>query len=138
MSKLPRSRRLVLLLILGAGAAYVALQGGRGKAPGTSGFADLANALRAKRLVGWEVVEAPDRPGPYRVADVPPPAFAGRGQPLVMNFRPAGGELRRFDLPASPDFEQAVVALETEGDKTPTFVVLRRAPPPAPPTAPKK
>ena len=50
---------------------------------------------------------------------------------------------KQADLPVvlQASDESAVVALDTEGEKTPTFAVLRLrhpGPPPAPPSAPKK
>jgi hypothetical protein len=136
-----RSRRLVLLVLLCAVAGYGALQWRGNKAPGAAGFAELPEALRAKGFVGWEVVEPPDRPGPYRVSETVPPVTAPRGKSASSSFTVAGSKPRHFNLSASPEYDQAVVALDTEGDKTPTFVVLRRRHldlPPAPSTAQKK
>jgi hypothetical protein len=75
-----------------------------------------------KYYSGSELVQEPDRPGPYEIIAAPNSWVNG---PVVGSFR-ANGETRRFSVSAIPGYELCVVGLVSREGGGPTYVVLKR------------
>jgi hypothetical protein len=77
---------------------------------------------------GSELVQEPDRPGPYEIIAAPNSWVSG---PVVGSFR-ANGETRRFSVSAIPGNELCVVGLVPQEGGGPTYIVLKRKAEPGP------
>ena len=70
----------------------------------------------------WDVVQEPDRPGPYQIMLPPGPWQVG---PVSATFR-TNGQMRRVHVPAIQGHELCVVGLLPQQGGEPTYLVLKR------------
>ena len=89
----------------------------------------LPEVLASGKYNGFDLVQEPDRPGPY--ADMGA-TCAGKGEPLSGSFW-ANGKNRKFHVPGVPGEEFCVVGLVPQDGGEPTYIVLRRRVAPASP-----
>lgn len=89
----------------------------------------LPEVLASGKYDGFDVVQTPDRPGPYEEIGA---TSAGKGEPLSGSFW-ANGKNRKFQVPGVPGEEFRVVGLVPQDGGEPTYVVLRRHAAPASP-----
>jgi hypothetical protein len=87
----------------------------------------LPEVLASGKYDDFDVVQEPDRPGPYEDMGA---ACAGKGEPLAGSFW-ANGKTRRFHVPGVPGEEFRVVGLIPKDGGEPTYIVLRRHTAPA-------
>jgi hypothetical protein len=92
-------------------------------------YRTLPEVLTSGNYDGFDLVERPDRPGPYKDIGA---LRAGKGEPLSGSFW-ANGKSRKFHIPAVPDEELCVVGLVPQDGGEPTYIVLRRHAAPTPP-----
>jgi hypothetical protein len=114
-----RLRTLVLVLAAAALAMGVArwnLQGSR------SNYRTLSELLASGKNRGFDLVQEPDRPGPYEEMDAVP---AAAGEEVTGSFW-GNGKNRRFHIPGAPGVEYRVIGLLPQGGGEPTYIVLRR------------
>jgi hypothetical protein len=110
-----------LLVFLWGGAFYTS--GGRLHLPGMNpDYHTLSELLATQKYRGFEVVQEPDRPGPYKDIGM---VNAGRGEPVIATFWSIAGKRRSFNIPAMPGEELRVVGLAPESGGEATCVVLR-------------
>jgi hypothetical protein len=108
-----------LLLILIASAAGTS--GALHRLPWSKpGFHTLPELLASNKFRGFELLQEPDRPGPYQEKGV---TSAGKGEPVFGSFW-ADGKQRRFNIAAVPGAELRVVGLMPEDGEL-TYMVLR-------------
>ena len=85
-------------------------------------FHTLTEVLASGKYAGFDLVQEPDRPGPYQdMGDV----AAGKGEPVTGSFW-ANGKTRKFQVSGVPGKELRVVGLIPQTGGEPTYVVLRR------------
>jgi hypothetical protein len=92
-------------------------------------YRTLPEVLASGNYGGFDVVQRPDRPGPYESMG---PVCAGKGEPVSGSFW-AHGKTRRFNLPGVPGKEFCVLGLIPRDGGEPTYVVLSRQTAPVPP-----
>jgi hypothetical protein len=121
-------RRRALLFVLIAAALAMGVAGWHFREPRPD-RGTLSEVLAAGKYDGFDVVQAPDRPGPYKDIGA---TSARPGEPLSGSFW-ANGKTRRFHLPGVPGEEFRVVGLIPQDGGEPTYVVLKRRAAPASP-----
>jgi hypothetical protein len=121
-----RLRTLLLVLVATAMAMGVAKWHFNEPRPT---YRTLPEVLASGKYDGFDLVQEPDRPGPYEDMG---PTCAGKGEPLSGNFW-ANGKTRRFHVPGVTGEELRVVGLIPQDGGEPTYVVLRRHAAPASP-----
>ncbi len=119
-------RALLLVLIATALAMVLARWHSLG---GRSTCHTLPEVLASGNYGGFDLVQGPDRPGPYESMG---PVCAGKGEPVSGSFW-ANGKTRRFNVPGVPGKEFCVLGLIPRDGGAPTYVVLSRQTAPAPP-----
>lgn len=114
--------RLRALLVVGIGAALaMGVAKWHSPEPGPK-YRTLPEVLASKAYVGFDLVQEPDRPGPYEDMGA---SCAGPGEPLAGSFW-ANGKTRKFHVPGVPGEEFRVVGLIPQDGSEPTYVVLKR------------
>jgi hypothetical protein len=79
------------------------------------------------RYPGWELVQGPDRPGPYETIGAPS-STSGIGGGVSGSFWAHGEAARKYNIPGIPGYELCAVGLVPQGGGGPTYVVLKRKP----------
>jgi hypothetical protein len=110
-----------LLLVLMATALALGVAGWPFHPP-RSTCHTLSEVLALDKYHGFDLVQGPDRPGPYE--DIPA-AAAGMGEPLSGSIW-AHGKTRRFHVAGAPGEEFRVVGLIPQDGGEPTYIVLKR------------
>jgi hypothetical protein len=90
-------------------------------------YRTLPEVLASGDCGGFDLVQGPDRPGPYQEMGA---ARAGKGEPLSGSFW-ANGKTRRYHVPGVRGEEFRVVGLIPKDGGEPTYIVLRRHAAPA-------
>ncbi len=90
-------------------------------------YRTLSELLASGKYDGFDLVQGPDRPGPYEDIGV---TSAGKGEPLSGSFW-ANGKSCRFHVPGVSGQEFRVVGLVPQDDGEPTYVILKRHAAPA-------
>ena len=85
-------------------------------------YRTLPEVLASGKYNGFDVVQGPDRPGPYKDMEA---TCAGPGEPLSGSLW-ANGKSRRFHVPGVPGEEFRVVGLIPQDGGEPTYVVLKQ------------
>jgi hypothetical protein len=121
---------LVVLVAIGLALAYCQwhLHGPR------LNYRTLPEVLASAKCDGFDLVQEPDRPGPYIDMD---PASAENGQPLSGSLW-ANGKNRKYSVPGVPGAEFRVVGLIPQDGGEPTYIVLKRRTSPASASGEKK
>ena len=94
-----------------------------------STYRTLPEVLTSGNYEGFDLVQGPDRPGPYQDMGA---TCAGKGEPLSGSFW-ANGKTRKFHVPGVPGEEFRVVGLVPQDGGEPTYIVLKRHAAPASP-----
>jgi hypothetical protein len=123
-----RYRLRTLLLVLVATALAMGVAGWHFHEPRPA-CRTLPEVLASGKYDGFDVVQGPDRPGPYVDMGA---TSAGKGEPLSGSFW-ANGKTRKFHVPGVPGEEFRVVGLIPQDGGEPTYIVLRRHAVPASP-----
>jgi hypothetical protein len=90
-------------------------------------YRTLPGVLALGKYDGFDLVQGPDRPGPYEDMGA---ACVGKGEPLSGSFW-ANGKTRRFYVPGVPGEEFRVVGLIPQDGGEPAYIVLKRHSAPA-------
>jgi hypothetical protein len=118
-------RLRMLLFLVGAAVVFVGLVKWYPRRPSPA-YRTLSEIL--KHYNGSELVQEPDRPGPYEIIAAPHSWVSG---PVVGSFR-ANGKTRRFSVSGIPGNELCVVGLVPQAGGEPTYLVLKRKAEPSP------
>jgi hypothetical protein len=110
-----------VLLVLIAIALATGLARSHFHEPRTT-YRTLPEVLASGKYAGFDLVQGPDRPGPYEDIGA---AVAGKGEPLSGSFW-ANGKARKFHVPGVPGDEFRVVGLVPQDGGEPTYIVLKR------------
>ena len=94
-----------------------------------SAYRTLPEVLASGKYGGFDLVQGPDRPGPYEDMGA---TCAGKGESLSGSFW-ANGKTRKFHVPGLPGEEFRVVGLVPQAGGEPTYIVLKRHTAPASP-----
>jgi hypothetical protein len=120
-------RRLRTLLVVGITAALaMGVARWHSHEPRPT-YRTLPEVLAAGNYAGFDLVQEPDRPGPYEDMGA---TCAGTGESLSGSFW-ANGKTRKFHVPGVPGEEFRVVGLVPQDGGEPTYIVLRRHAAPA-------
>ena len=119
-----RLRTLLVVVIAIVLATGVAHWHSRGPRPT---YRTLPEILASGKYDGFDLVQKPDRPGPYEDMGATP---AGKGEPLSGSLW-ANGKTRKYHVPGVPGEEFRVVGLIPQDGGEPTYVVLKRHTAPA-------
>jgi hypothetical protein len=123
-----RYRLRVLLVVLIAAALAMGVAKLHFHEPRLA-YRTLPELLALGKYAGFELVQGPERPGPYVEMGA---ACAGKGEPLLGSFW-ANGKTCRYHVPGVPGEERCVIGLMPQDGSEPTYVVLRKGVPPLPP-----
>jgi hypothetical protein len=121
-------RLRTLLLVLVATAMAMGVAKWQFHEP-RSRYRALPEVLASRKYEGFDLVQEPDRPGPYEEMGA---NCAGQGEPISGSFW-ANGKNRKFHVPGVPGEEHCVVGLVPQDGGEPTYIVLKRRATPASP-----
>lgn len=123
-----RYRLRMLLLVLVATALAMGVAKWQFHEPRPK-YRTLPEVLASGKYDGFDVVQEPDRSGPYEDMGA---TCAGQCEPLSGSFW-ANGKNRKFHVPGVPGEAFRVVGLVPQDGGEPTYIVLRRHVAPASP-----
>jgi hypothetical protein len=85
-------------------------------------YRSLPEVLAQGNCGDFDLVQGPDRPGPYEDMGAVP---ARKGEPIFGSFS-ANGKTRKVHVPGVPGEEFRVVGLLPQSGGEPTYIVLKR------------